>query len=718
MRIKSNLCLFILAVTFFLTVSIQYSCTDPIEDQLEEKEKQEEEKQDSVTEQHDITKSIASFLQYSHEGLFSDFTEIVKRSGLWDSLGGSGIYTCFAPTNEALKMYLQEQYELADEHEKAMYQSIRTLSDSICAVIAKRHLFRDVILLDNLRDGFLPVPNLLNETINYMIQQDSRYTADGEILLVSRYIISPNSVVIECDDTVGNGMIQVIDRVLDAPRNQELRFFIPGLLKSNNETAPDYLTATIFYHALLVTNLRDSLEQYIDPNYPEIPENQTLPYYLETGSSSIIYRTALESETGVIPSARYYKYTLFVVTDSILQREYGINNIDELRMYAQQVYPESSSYPDDSPESSLYKLISYHILPCWLPYEQLNTTQPEIIQYRTMRDQMDVEDFYETMQPYAIMRISTPLDSKVERQGIYINRKGTVSSNNLTNNGTRIWEPAEYPEINSNTINGGYHYIDRLLLFDQETKRALTTRIRVMANTLSPDFINSGARGRLYESGRSRYEGNVVFGFKKGFCKNVEWSDDTYFYVRYRNQYFGCLYGDEMTIVGNYDITFRLPPVPVDATYEIRLWNYVDFTRGTAQYYLRKGNEEFIECGDPIDLTLNANAPSIGYISDGNIRNENEGLKEKEIEGKILENDRLMRSNGYMKAPDIYAPSGNSLRDRDGCYRVIVYKGHMQAGQDYYLRMRQKGEGYQYAFNFLEIVPKDIFEGFENEDRH
>ena len=45
MRLKSNLCLLFLAASFFLTVAIQYSCTDPIEDQPEENEKQEE-KQD------------------------------------------------------------------------------------------------------------------------------------------------------------------------------------------------------------------------------------------------------------------------------------------------------------------------------------------------------------------------------------------------------------------------------------------------------------------------------------------------------------------------------------------------------------------------------------------------------------------------------------------------------------------------------------------------
>ena len=217
MKLRSIICLILLVAICFLNVTIQYSCTDPIEDQLEKKDKQEEKQdstihqQDSVPEQHDIYKNIATFLEYSLEGELSDFTEIVKKSGLWDAMSESDIYTCFAPTNDALRYYLQD---------KAMNQSIQALPDSLCNIIAKRHLIRSAIYLRNLQEdnGILPVPNLLNEYLNYAILRDTMYMGEGEYLLLTKYLINDHSIVIMVDDTVGNGVVHVLDHVIGSTR--------------------------------------------------------------------------------------------------------------------------------------------------------------------------------------------------------------------------------------------------------------------------------------------------------------------------------------------------------------------------------------------------------------------------------------------------------------------------------------------------------------------
>lgn len=713
MRLKSSSCLIFLALFSFMTVTIQYSCTDPVKEQLEEKEKEpkqeeKEEKPDSIKEEHNFTANIASFLEYYPSGDFSDFAALVKRTDLWNALSGNDIYTCFVPTNSALSQYLQEQYDVA---------SIQAVPDSICAAIAKRHLIKAAIYLQDIHEdnGTLSTPNLLNEELSYTIVYDSVFSADGDILY-KKYIIN-NSVVIMVDDTVGNGVVHIIDRVIDNSGSQELVSFIPGLLSSNNKTAPDNLKATIFYQALVATHLNDSLDQYIDANYPVVGYDSTLACYLETGRTASSYRTAFETETVVYPEKRFFKYTLFAVTDATLKSQYGINSLADLRNKAIEVYGGDASLSDYEKESALFKLISYHILPCWLTYDQFNTSQEEIINQRVMRAEFDVEDFYETMHPYAIMRISTPLDSMVEKKGIYINRKGTVSCNNLTYAGIRIWEPSEYGNMDCTALNGGYHFIDKLLFFDSDTKSALNTRIRVMANTLSPDFINSGARGRLHNTGP---ESNVVYGFKKGFCKNVEWNEGTGFYVRYRDKQFTCLYGDEMTIRGDYDITFRLPPVPHDGTYEIRVWGnpMPDYCndRGVAQFYFKRGNDAFKECGDPIDMSIWGTDPKIGLIKDSEIW-DNAELSEEEKKAQVLANDLLMRSNGYMKGVDCYTTNHNTtLRDYENCYRIIICKETMLAGTDYYLRLRHTDGGDVCPFNFIEIVPQSVFD--VNEDKH
>ena len=83
----------------------------------------------------------------------------------------------------------------------------------------------------------------------------------------------------------------------------------------------------------------------------------------------------------------------------------GIHDLDDLKAYAQAVYPEGKDIPDNEQNSSIYKLIAYHILPCWLPYEQLNTSQPEIINnYMGVIGSngmiIDPEDFFETLLPH------------------------------------------------------------------------------------------------------------------------------------------------------------------------------------------------------------------------------------------------------------------------------------------------------------------------------
>ena len=42
----------------------------------------------------------------------------------------------------------------------------------------------------------------------------------------------------------------------------------------------------------------------------------------------------------------------------------------------------------------------------------------------------------------------------------------------------------------------------------------------------------------------------------------------------------------------------------------------------------------------------------------------------------------------------------------------------MQEGQDYYLRMKTTNTDAFFYFNFIELVPKDIYQGDEPEDRH
>ena len=525
--------------------------------------------------------------------------------------------------------------------------------------------------------------------------------------------------------------------------------YIPGYLNNNNQKANPGHKATIFYQALQLTGLADTLEQFIDFNYPAPQFDSTYACLEMTGKVAVEFETAYANfangsqQRVVWPEQRLFKYTLFVVSDSVLERVYGIRTINDLKAKARTVYPEGATLDDTDRNSSLYKLMSYHILPCWLRRSMMNLTDRYIVDdyKKACPDEIDMEDFYETMHPYAIMRISTPYDQGSGNNGknIYINRKGTISAGNLTSGGIRIWRYEDTPEINTaDAINGGYYFVDSLLLFDQHTKNALNTRIRVMFNTLSPDFINSDARGRMRQSNGNRYAPTsfAVYAFKEGFCKNVTSSPETMYVVRYQDKDWDCIYHEELSVHGNFDITFRLPPVPSSGLYEIRVSGNIlpdqryNEMRGTVLYYIRKEGNDFIPCSTPVDMTIMPTDPRIGYIRDRDIieyitgeskeYNELNVVEKNNVDSVLLANDQVMRSHGYMKYPDSFSTNGNRLRNSDYLYRKIVCEMYLEAGKDYYLRLRQlKGFESEIPLNFLEIVPHSIYSG-ENgpEDRH
>ena len=99
------------------------------------------------------------------------------------------------------------------------------------------------------------------------------------------------------------------------------------------------------------------------------------------------------------------------------------------------------------------------------------------------------------------------------------------------------------------------------------------------------------------------------------------------------------------------------------------------------------------------------------------------GMTEAQKDQAIYLNDRAMRIRGYMKALDSYTSgtssdnTGTPIRNDQACWRKIVCNEYLKKDSYYYIRMRQvfEDDGV-FPFSFIEIVPKDIYEG--NENRH
>lgn len=688
-------------------------------------------------------KSVATFLEEYQDGngeyCFSDFIYILKKMNLWEDLKTYGDRTVFAPYNYAIREYLKQRQDgEKDPEKKLLFNDLSTIPDSILDTLARTHLIRSTIFIKDLNsgsEGTLPSANMLDRYLTYSTGED---TIDDQIKVA--YFINQHAKIDENerDDSLVNGVVHAVKNVI-SQSNQ----YLPGYLSTQNMTAnPDH-TANIFYKALSNTGLADVLDNYIDYDYHKYHQpayDSTFAHLEFTGSSPVKIETGNETDWVVWPQERYFKYTLFVVSDTVLGNYHdgycslagldnGIQNYDDLVKYAEAVYPEGKGKNPKEKESSIYKLVSYHILPCFLQRSLMNFTDNDIINdyKKAFPDMIDMEDFYETMHPYAIMRISTPYDVKSPNPGnnIYINRKGTETAKNCTHKGIRIWHPNETKEINTvDALNGGYYFVDSLLLFDQHTKNALNTRMRIMGNTLSPDFINSDARGHMNVAKKAvDYR---VYSFKDGFCKNFKVNNEqSLLVVRYQMQVWDVYYHDEMNIRGIFDFTLRLPPVPESGTYELRIFGNAQAqaasrkTRGIVQFFIGDGDFDgpFTPLDIPVDMARATDHPLIGYVSDSDLK---DGKSEEEGEDAIIANDKAMRNRGYMKAPAAFGVGSNNLRDNKYTFRKILCAQHFEAGKDYYLRFKQVKDDPNSIcqLNFIEIVPKDVYAGDVPEDKY
>ena len=674
--------------------------------------------------------TVADYLtgRVEEHGNYSYFIAILQKADLWGQMRTYGTYTCFAPDDDAMQAYIDaRREEAASDSVRAVFQSLETVLQNrkLCDTIARSHIFGSTMYASDLSgSGVLEHPNLLDRYMSYNCFADTiPVVEDGVVLkgangedsttIILKYLLNQSTIIDHADDTVENGVVHKIKQVIRSSND-----FLPDLMAQNPNIK-------IFTSAIFETHLRDTLRKYWDDNYPDVDYEWTLQA-LNDGSNNHYHSTSYETDWEVVPEKREFKFTVFIVPDSVLEADYNIHNIEELREYANKVYGDGTNEDLDpwDRNNPLNKLLSYHILPCWLSYDQLNTSQEDLVKKHNEIQSLDMEDFYETLMPHSIMRISSPYSSanKNARLGIYINRKGSSADGNLVAPGIKIIEGTknEYKGYTKICKNGEYHFVEKLLLYDDFTRNtALQCRMRIMTTTLSPDFINSGGRGRLYKDGK-----RIVYKYLPGFCTNFEWVDEqTAFYVRYRDASFGTFNGDEMTVMLSYDIAIKLPPVPSDGNYEIRMWNNaMEGTsvadRGIVQYYFHQTdpvdktmnwrNWKWDPEGIPIDLRISGTDSRIGWV------NDSEYDQMEDQEALIEANDRGMRNRGYMKAPDSYG----SLRGDKNCYRKIVANEYMRANIDYWVRIRQVysgGTGVN-PFSFIEIVPKSIYEN--NEDKH
>lgn len=589
---------------------------------------------------------------------FSEFIAVLQRSGVYGMMATYGTYTCLAPTNAAMDEYLRSKG----------LTSIDQLTKNECDTLAWNHIIDEAAYFTtDLTDGNIPSANMNGRYLTFSCDTDEVNNANVA------YFINKTSRLIVRDDSVENGVVHTLNKVI-IPSSDKL----PDLLAKDS-------TISLFYEALLLTGLNDSLLEYIDESYFCSEDSVNQDMKITTGGTEYDMRYV---------GIRMKRYTAFVEKDE-LYAENNIHNIEDLIAFAKAnydaMYPEDAGLYDDDykhRKNPLNRFVAYHLLPYYGAYNDW-TVYGDVKSVCAKTNLIDCTDWYTTLMPGTIMKMSTP------SEGLFINRKGVGPQYSVR--GVKVYAPSEGGDEDQQATNGIYHYIDDILLYDKTTRDVVfNDRIRINAVTLSPEFMNCGARGNTQRA----------TGFK--VVEGWDFHGKTPSLTLRKRDVWMQTYADCVDMVGQFDVTFKLPPVP-ENTYEVRFAYGAAAMRGVVQVYFGEDPDGLLPMGIPIDFRIYGGDPNIGWVED---------TRDKETDQAI---DKAMHNRGYMKDMDSWAQGGQTiLRTQSGKLRKVLTTQTMSPDRDYYVRIKLVLDNPQaeLPINYFELCPKSIYAGVEAEDTH
>ena len=571
---------------------------------------------------------------------FSEFTRLLDTTEVLGLVDSYGEYTLFAPNDSAMHAF----------YATSGRKSLKEFPLDTLKKIAYDHLIKGYELTTDLfTDGLMPYLTMGDRFVETSSKNES-----GAYI----YYVNQTSKIITKNIIVSNGVIHVIGKVL-----------VPSALTLPQAIAGDS-KFKLFNEALIKTGLINKISPIRDESYdPKKFTYLDVNYHQGSGSKD------------EIPAARKYGFTAFMESDSTYSTVYGINNLEDLKLYAaQHVYnedPADASVTDitDS-RNSLNKFIAYHLANKKLPYVKL------IDMYDTdhMVKTYDMYEYIETMNP------NTLLEVKKERGS-----GGLNFINKSPETGESVQIVSDYKD--KDAVNGVYHEINKILIYDRRVAGEMSSkRLRIDAAAFFPEFTNNNMR--IYDKAVPR-----SWVYPPGYIERLTYSEGTYF--SYSNAYGGYLdyQGDEIFLKGLYDFELQTPAIPA-GTYEIRFSYQPTGARGAAQLYW-----DGKPCGIPLDLRIAANDPLVGWVNPGTDPDDPNGF----------ENDKMMRNRGYMKGPCTYKDvidrwyglkiarnSTASLRRILGTYTFTKSGTHT-------FTVKAVREG-QFMLDFLEFVPVEIIE--------
>ncbi len=630
---------------------------------------------------------------------YSEFKEIVERAGLMDLLATYGHYTCFVPSNDAVNQYLRERGK----------SSVNDLTDQDCDTIARTHLVNNMYTTFEMSQDRLPTANMLGRFIATSAGLDENENAVIILEGLSKIYFELQ------DDSVENGVMQPIDRVIEKSNN-----YISDLLRDNPKIST-------FYNALLATKVVDQVMKVEDETY----DRTKYPKYY--------YRSHIWSEVAWVPDTKKYGFTAFVEPDDVLESKYGIAKGDIKGLYDlactlyDPVYPDDVNKPGHSFENltdsinPLHRFMQYHFLTRYtagtsdLTPLDVQAGKLQGVAFGFDEKLINPSDWFQTLLPHTMIKVDKVTVSEYIGPSIkgerYVNRR---YDDTYKIPGAHIDATIESDVIHDG-LNGHYYYVDDIVAFSYDVQNKVqNARIRMDFSSVFPEVMTNGLRfegNYLQDDAQGTPDDSATpkngrnYYFPLGYLDGVTFSNCSVV-LRRPHCNFWSWQGDEWNLFGDYDFTFRLPPIPYSGDWQVRLGFCAIETRGVMQVYF-----DGVPQGIPLDMTKYLNSDL--YIGDRFVTDETAATYDKMTDEEKAEEQKLLKNLGAYRSPrSIYhfpaSGDANYFVGNERTYRRILCQTYMDATKDHYIRFRVASDGKQgnnneFMLDYLELVPKSVY---------
>lgn len=720
---------------------------------------------------HSCTEEIDTSARYTFTGntiisylrTHSDYSEYCNlldtvnisdysSSTLSQLLSARGNYTCFAPTNEAIQNYLAHLKDSGVITEASWdapeFQDIELLEKT-----RKDIVYNSIIDNGDDREAYQTTDFSISLNIN-LAQPNMK---NRKLLITkvtddeaSDYAVSGCKISnTNCDIYTINGRIHQVAKVV-SPSDATAADFFQQIL--DDKKSGYYVYACL----MQACNLLPELSQIEDEEYYRLKMIGTLK---DLDSHPTFY-----SYPGYLPEHRYYGYTLFLEDDIWWKNVLGLGDAEgDMTAYepaevvsmvskfvtGNDLHLENANEGNDytKEDNALNQFVTYHIIPAKIEPNKLVVHYNELFYTiaNSGKGTTSVFDYYTTMGKRRLIKtFEPPVVRSDGRKGVvFVNRFPTLDNGRRGKYGEKE-VPAGREGLEINTVDvpdlfNAYIYNIKAtpdptggLYFNESTaKKMASERIRIDAASFFKELMSNDIRCNENVIARNQCVGIPITEDYR-YLEDCDISRNTKFYYltgRVSNNGSTCwknYQGDEFNIVGNYEITLKLPPVPKNGIYELRMGVSANSQRGMCQVYWGTDKNQLKAAGIPIDLRMGGKKWYNVFGSHGVGETGTVGW-EDDVPGDDLvnaENDKKLRNNGYMKAPNSYWEWTNSegakqelqvMRRKEDALRRIILRDDLKADSTYYIQFKSvlSNTETEFYLDYLEFCLKDVYDNPE-----